>query len=79
MKAKYVLPIDSIRGCIGPDYYARVLNGQKIIQHRPRQSSEKQRIMRENFRKKYAKRIGMLRGCYGGATRTESEERSDRA
>lgn len=41
MKVKYILPIESIRGSIGPDYYARVLNGQMIIQRRPNRKKHK--------------------------------------
>lgn len=58
MKVKYILPIDNLRGCIGPDYYARVLNGQKIIQRRPNREKQKptakQKRTWELFKKRFA-------------------------
>ena len=38
MKAEAIYPIDSLHGNISPDHYARVLNGQLIIQRRPKRT-----------------------------------------
>ena len=57
MKAKAIYPIESIHGNISPDHYARVLNGQLIIQRRPKRTkpaTEAQKRAREAFAKKYA-------------------------
>lgn len=38
------------------DVYARMLNGQCILQRKPRKASEKQKAMRKAFAEKYAGR-----------------------
>ena len=57
MKAKAIYPIESIHGNISPDHYARVLNGQLIIQRRPKRTkpaTEAQIRARREFGEKYA-------------------------
>ena len=57
MKAKAIYPIDSLHGNISPDHYARVLNGQLIIQRRPTRTkppTEAQIRARKGFAEKYA-------------------------
>jgi hypothetical protein len=59
MKAEAIYPIDSLHGNISPDHYARVLNGQLIIQRRPKRTksaTEAQKRARKEFAEKYAKR-----------------------
>ena len=57
MKAKAIYPIDSLHGNISSDHYARVLNGQLIIQRRPKRTkppTEAQIRARKGFAEKYA-------------------------
>ena len=57
MKAEAIYPIDSLHGNISPDHYARVLNGQLIIQRRPKRTkppTEAQIRARKGFAEKYA-------------------------
>lgn len=59
MKAKAIYPIESLHGNISPDHYARVLNGQLIIQRRPKRDkppTEAQVKARKEFGEKYAGR-----------------------
>lgn len=54
MIAKWIRPILRLRGSLTQDYYVRQLWGKQVIQRKPRQTSEKQRAMREAFGKMYA-------------------------
>lgn len=48
-------PIAAIRGALGlgSEYYARMLNGQCVIQHKPRKQSQKQKDLRAIFGDNY--------------------------
>ncbi len=57
MKAKLEYPIKSLQGNLSPEYYARVLNGELIIQRRPKRTkpaTEAQKRARREFVENYA-------------------------
>jgi hypothetical protein len=55
MKATCRIPIATIQGLIGPGYYARILNGELIIQRCPRKApSAAQAEARRVFVERYA-------------------------
>ncbi len=57
MKAKFADPIESVKGNLSPEYYARMLNGEQIIQRRPKRTkppTEKQLRQRKWFADNYA-------------------------
>lgn len=57
MKATFIAPIASLRGKITKGYYARVLNGQQIIQRCPvrrKAASSAQLAARKRFAETYA-------------------------
>lgn len=53
MKAKFIEPIDELTGKLTSNVYTRMLNGMRVVQRCPRQSSEKQRAMRKRFGELY--------------------------
>ena len=58
MKATCVLPIATIRGLIGKEYYARVVRGKVVVQRRPhykKAPTEAQQKARKQFAERYVK------------------------
>lgn len=55
-KVKLCMPVAEIHGAMSEKdpVYHRVLNGENIMQAKPRRQSEKQRAMRKAFAEKYA-------------------------
>ena len=54
MRARLVVPIESMRGKFGEDYYTRVMYGKQIIQRCPRRATQAQVEARRRFAEKYA-------------------------
>ena len=64
MKAALEHPIKSLRGNLTKKYYVRVLNGDIVVQRRPKRTkppTEAQIKARKAFAEKYAVRGGGLR------------------
>ena len=57
MRARLVVPIESLRGKFGEDYYARVMYGKQIIQRCPRRPTQAQLEARRRFAEKYAGKV----------------------
>ena len=71
MKATCRIPIATIQGLIGPGYYARILNGELIIQRCPRRTKpptpaqlEARRKFVERYAKPHKKKTNLLRFAY---------------
>ena len=63
MKAKVMLPFESLHGKIGSDFYARVMYGKQIIQRCPRTKcppTAAQIAARQRFAEKYAGNKGKV-------------------
>lgn len=63
MKAKVMLPFESVHGKIGSDFYARVMYGKQIIQRCPRRQkppTAAQIEARRRFAEKYARNKGKV-------------------
>ena len=58
MRARLVVPIESMRGKFGEDYYTRVMYGKQIIQRCPRRPTRAQLEARRRFAEKYAGKHG---------------------
>ena len=64
MKAKVMLPFESLHGKIGSDFYARVMYGKQIIQRCPNRRhppTAAQIEARRRFAEKYAGNKGKMR------------------
>jgi hypothetical protein len=57
MRATLVVPVESLRGKFGSDYYTRVMYGKQIIQRCPRRSTQAQLEARKRFAEKYAGKV----------------------
>ena len=63
MKAKVMLPFESLHGKIGSDFYARVMYGKQIIQRCPKRKhppTAAQIEARRRFAEKYAGNKGKV-------------------
>ena len=57
MRATLVVPVESLRGKFGSDYYARVMYGKVIIQRCPQRPTRAQLEARRKYAEKYAGRV----------------------